>query len=348
MRFLHRRGFLIRPGEFALLDGASGGLAVTLMVVLALVSPEPQAAWGAYAAFWTCLADNRAAPRSRLCAMAIFALSGTFIAVLVAASAVPGSLGTGIMIAALVSLCIYLGSLWPGMANVGVLTAVVAVVAAEQPARISDAPGVAMAFVCGGGLALLLRMASLHVLEKADLTTNSLATNSAHQRSHGWRKGSMAHAGLSGATVLITYMAAHGASLLFPQWATMAAVVVTNMDARTSWPRTLERVLGSIFGGAVAFLVSAKLSQPTALIWLVLPLATATIALRAVNYTLFVVFLTPLFVVVTELVFPEAARWAAGARTADNIVGSLVALAACLSFLLAAASRKRIRTARRR
>lgn len=315
---------------------------MTLMVILALASSQPQAAWGAYAAFWTCLADNRASPRLRLRAMGVFVLSGAFMAALVSVCAEPGSVGTGVMIAALVSLCIYLGARWQGMASVGVLTAVVAVVAAEQPAGLSGVPSLALAFVGGGALALLLRVISLHVLERADLAADSA------RQSHAPNNASVAHACLSGTTVFITYMTAHGASLLFPQWATMAAVVVTNMDARTSWPRTLERVLGSIFGGAAALLLSAKLSQPSALIWLVLPLATATIALRAVNYTLFVVFLTPLFVIVTQIVFPDAGGSAAEARTADNILGSLVALAACLSFLLLAARWDRLRTVRQR
>ena len=51
-------------------------------------------------------------------------------------------------------------------------------------------------------------------------------------------------------------------------------------------------------------------------------------SLRSVNYTVFVAFLTMLFILVTELLQPGAGI--ASARMLDNVIGSIAALLAVL------------------
>jgi uncharacterized membrane protein YccC len=111
----------------------------------------------------------------------------------------------------------------------------------------------------------------------------------------------------------------------------MAVVVVLQGGVRVTWARCLERILGSVLGGLFA---SALLllggAETVPLACLATLLAGVAIALRAVNYTVFVVFLTMLFVIVTAMLHPG--EGIAAARMIDNVIGSLAALLAV--FLL--------------
>ncbi|MCB8880312.1 FUSC family protein [Acidisoma cellulosilytica] len=128
--------------------------------------------------------------------------------------------------------------------------------------------------------------------------------------------------------VVLAYGLAIWLNLTFSYWATVAVVVVLQPLAATTWPRTLERVLGSIAGGVLAAAVLLLLPMKLALLLAVLLIAAAAIAFRFVNYTIFVVFLTALVVLITALLLPaESIPWA---RIVNNILGSLIAFAATL------------------
>ena len=128
--------------------------------------------------------------------------------------------------------------------------------------------------------------------------------------------------------VIAAYALARWLDLAFSYWATMATVVVLQPMAATTWPRTVERVLGSVAGGILAALILTVLPVKLALLLVILPVAAAAIAFRLVNYTIFVIFLTALFVLVTALLQPvHGIPWA---RVVNNILGSLVGLSATL------------------
>ncbi len=139
-----------------------------------------------------------------------------------------------------------------------------------------------------------------------------------------------AHSLRRAAIVLLAYLIGHMLALPYLYWATMAAVVVTHPDASLSWPRMIERILGSVAGGLAAAALASVLVQPWEQVAILFPLAAATLALRSVNYTLFVVFLTPLFVMATAVFSPGGGEAAAAARAADNVLGSILALLGCL------------------
>ena len=135
--------------------------------------------------------------------------------------------------------------------------------------------------------------------------------------------------------VTITQIVTQGLHLGFAYWATMAIVVVMQPDVMATWPRMIERVVGSMVGGGAAGLLTTVCTDAWQLVAMVFPLAAATIALRRVNYTLYVVFLTPLFVTVADLTAAHAATGygIALARTGTNVLGSVLGLAGslCLS-----------------
>ena len=146
----------------------------------------------------------------------------------------------------------------------------------------------------------------------------------------GFGQAAMRQALRQSAGLVAVYYAAIVLHLGYPYWAAMAVVVVLQGGARVTWTRCLERILGSLLGGLTAMALLLVFHGPLALSLLALALACDAIALRSVNYTAFVVFLTMLFVIVTEMLQPGAGI--AGARMLDNVIGSLAALLAV--FLL--------------
>jgi uncharacterized membrane protein YccC len=138
----------------------------------------------------------------------------------------------------------------------------------------------------------------------------------------------LTHATRVAIAVVIAYAIGSRLNLTFSYWATMAAVVVVQPEATSIWQRSIERMVGSIAGGLLAALLVFALPTKPALLALIFPLAAATFAFRLVNYTIFVVFVTTLFVLVTELLQPVAGI--ASVRVFNNVIGSLVGLGASL------------------
>ncbi len=130
------------------------------------------------------------------------------------------------------------------------------------------------------------------------------------------------------AGLVAVYYAAISFHLGYPYWAAMAVVVVLRGEARVTWTRAVERIVGSLLGGGITLLLLPFVAAPPALVGIAIALATIAIPLRAVNYTVFVIFLTMLFVIVTETLQPGAGI--ASARMLDNVIGSIAALLAAL------------------
>ncbi|WP_206241829.1 FUSC family protein [Novosphingobium terrae] len=129
--------------------------------------------------------------------------------------------------------------------------------------------------------------------------------------------------------VLLVYIAARAFHLGYPYWGSMAVVVVLQKGTRVTWMRAMERICGSLLGGVGAAALLHVAYPVPLLAALCVVLAALAIALRSVNYTSFVVFLTVLFVTVTALLHPG--EGIATARIADNTLGSLVALLSVLA-----------------
>ena len=126
------------------------------------------------------------------------------------------------------------------------------------------------------------------------------------------------------AAVRATTSALH---LPFGYWATVAVVVVMQPEMAATFPRMLERIVGSSVGGIAAALIYTVLPSPDLLLIAIFPIAAITIALRTVNYSLFVACLTALFVLVTELLTPATgAAVVAEARVYDNLLGAVFAM----------------------
>lgn len=131
------------------------------------------------------------------------------------------------------------------------------------------------------------------------------------------------------ATVL-AFVIGTSLSVTFAYWGAIAAIVVTQPLSANTWLRVLERAFGSLIGGTIAAVLLTSLSSPVSTVLAILPLAAVTVSLRLVNYGLFVVFITPMFMLLSDFIHP--AHGLIAARLANEFVGACVGVAA--SFLL--------------
>ncbi|MGJ0182454.1 FUSC family protein [Corynebacterium glyciniphilum] len=126
-----------------------------------------------------------------------------------------------------------------------------------------------------------------------------------------------------------------------PYWAQVAAVVPLSAPRhRQQVERGLHRIVGTVLGvGVAAFLLSFP-SQPWQIVvWVVVMQFLAELFVLR-NYSLALVFITPLALLMVFLAHPQPIGTLLGARIAETVIGSAVGIAVVL-FSVAIARRKR-------
>ncbi|MBC8748080.1 putative membrane protein YccC [Paraburkholderia sp. WC7.3g] len=148
-----------------------------------------------------------------------------------------------------------------------------------------------------------------------------------------WQSVGLRHAARVGVTTTAGFVVIRALGLPFGYWATMATVLILQPSIAATWPRSVERAAGSIVGGVLAAAIGYAIHSPLGISLAVFPLVMATMALRPVSYSLFVLFLTPAFVLVADFATPGANELAfALTRLGNNVLGCVLALLA--TFLL--------------
>jgi uncharacterized membrane protein YccC len=113
-----------------------------------------------------------------------------------------------------------------------------------------------------------------------------------------------------------------------PTWVTITVLAVLQPYLGPTLVRAIERVIGTLIGALIVFAATAAVHDPLALSVILFPLSVAAVYTRPRSYRLFVLFLTPVFVLVTEL---GHASWpAAWARLVDVAIGGALAIVAAL------------------
>jgi len=113
-----------------------------------------------------------------------------------------------------------------------------------------------------------------------------------------------------------------------PTWVVVTIIAVLQPQLGRTLVRAAERVVGTIIGAVIAVIALRTLHSPLVLTLAMFPLTVAAVVTRPRSYRLFVLFLTPVFVIVT--VFGRADWHVAGARIADVAIGGALALLAAL------------------
>jgi len=121
-----------------------------------------------------------------------------------------------------------------------------------------------------------------------------------------------------------------------PYWVTLTTLAILQPYPGATLRRAGERVIGTVFGSALAAVITMTVRAPLALTLLLVPLSVAAVATRPRSYRLFTFFLTPVFVLLAD----RSHDWhVAGMRTIDAVIGGAIALLA--GVVIAPASEKR-------
>jgi uncharacterized membrane protein YccC len=107
-------------------------------------------------------------------------------------------------------------------------------------------------------------------------------------------------------------------------WVTITIVIILQPYTGATTLRAMQRVLGTVVGGALTALLGALFHDPWAILGLAFVFSGTCVALLPLNYAAFSVFLTPTFVLLAEA---NAGDWhLAGLRIVNTLIGGALSL----------------------
>jgi uncharacterized membrane protein YccC len=133
-----------------------------------------------------------------------------------------------------------------------------------------------------------------------------------------------------GIATTVAYLTVHLLQLPCGYWATMAVLLILQPSVSGTWPRSVQRAIGTVVGTVIAVAIGHLAHTPLQIALAVFPLIGLTMALRPVGYSVFIAFLTPSFVLVADYAVPAIDYNYALARLETNLLGSAIAIAATL------------------
>ena len=140
-----------------------------------------------------------------------------------------------------------------------------------------------------------------------------------------FRSVTFRHAVRLGAAAAIATALAEFLHLPRGYWVVVTVMVVLKPNFGGTIERVIQRIVGTIVGGVLAMLISIFIRDETMLFFCVALLAFTSFSIRAFGYGFFTLVLTPLFMVLLDLVNPG--DWSvSGFRILDTLVGGFLAL----------------------
>jgi uncharacterized membrane protein YccC len=119
----------------------------------------------------------------------------------------------------------------------------------------------------------------------------------------------------------------------YDHWLTITIVGTMQPFFALTYTRAVERIFGTTMGGIIAAAVGLVCTTPIAIALAMFPLTVAALSVRAINFGLYMLALTPVVVLLVEANEPDTAEWRiALARAGFTIIGGLLAVVG--SFLL--------------
>lgn len=117
----------------------------------------------------------------------------------------------------------------------------------------------------------------------------------------------------------------------FGHWLAITVIVVLQPHFSATWVRALERVGGTLAGGLIAAFIGLLCHTRLELALAMMPLTLVAFTLRGVNYSTWVMLLTPMIVLLIEQIEPGTNQWVvAASRVGFTCAGGLLAVAANL------------------
>ncbi len=113
----------------------------------------------------------------------------------------------------------------------------------------------------------------------------------------------------------------------FAHWLPITVVVTLQPFYAATWQRALERVGGTVLGGLAGAALAFAARTPGLLAALMFPLCTVAFAARGVSFGTYIACVTPIVVVLIELLEPSQNAWEiAGLRALFVVAGGAVAV----------------------
>ncbi len=144
-----------------------------------------------------------------------------------------------------------------------------------------------------------------------------------------WQSATFRHAVRSTLVVgvcLIATLIWHGP---YAHWLTITLVLVLQPFYALTWQRTLERIGGTLLGGALAAALSTFAQSSLHVAGLLPVLGALALAVRQVSYAVYVAVYTPTVILLVESLRPGTSQLhAAELRAGYTILGGLIAVAA--------------------
>jgi uncharacterized membrane protein YccC len=117
----------------------------------------------------------------------------------------------------------------------------------------------------------------------------------------------------------------------YQYWLTITLVLTLQPYYALTLQRALERIGGTVAGGLIAAALGIALHSPLAIAAALLPLSVIALALRSVNYGLYIAALTPMIVLLVEFALPNQAHLAIAAmRALYTLIGGALAVLGCI------------------
>ncbi len=117
----------------------------------------------------------------------------------------------------------------------------------------------------------------------------------------------------------------------FAHWLVITLVLTMQPFYAATWQRALERIGGTVLGGLVGAVLAYYAATPLWQAGMILALSIVGFAARQISYGVFVTCLTPLVVLLVEVLEPGHSSWEIVAERAGfTILGGLIAVASCL------------------
>jgi len=117
----------------------------------------------------------------------------------------------------------------------------------------------------------------------------------------------------------------------FAHWLPITAIVTLQPFFAVTWQRALERIGGTVLGGLVGALIAYFVRAPLELAAVLFPLCALAFGARQVSFTAWIAGITPVVVVLMELLHPGHSSWAVAAlRALFTLAGGFLAVLGCL------------------
>ena len=117
----------------------------------------------------------------------------------------------------------------------------------------------------------------------------------------------------------------------YQHWLTIVMVMTMQPYFAPTLQRALERIGGTVLGGAMAAVIAIFATTPITMAAAIFPLAIISLSLRPASYGVFITFLTPMVVLLAE-VARAGTSWLeiAAMRAFFTVLGGLLAVGGCI------------------